>query len=79
MLHLWDELICQVFHSRWSTVVSYSRQGDSTCLKKECRAQRRIDQGRARQTNRAAIIYFPGSSPGWQLRGRIHPRLGTRS
>jgi hypothetical protein len=43
MLTVWDSLFCQLFHSSFSVVVSYSQQGSYRCSKPGCRAQRRHD------------------------------------
>ena len=78
MLHLWDELICQVFHSRWMATVSYSRQGYSCCLKRECRAQQRSDEeyvSRALATDEFAGE--PNITPIWRLNGRVRRPLCT--
>jgi hypothetical protein len=44
MLTVWDSLFCQLFHSSFSVVVSYSQQGSYRCSKPGCRAQRRHEQ-----------------------------------
>src|SRR5438270_13895365 len=43
MLIAWDSLFCQMFHSSFAVVVSYSRQGAYRCSKTGCRAQRTHD------------------------------------
>src|SRR5690348_17358216 len=41
---MWDELVCELFHSGWAKVVSYSRQGAWRCTRPGCRAQQRADR-----------------------------------
>ena len=43
MLRLVQDLNCELFHSRWAEVVSYSRQGAWRCAKPKCAAQTRRD------------------------------------
>jgi len=43
MLAIFDEVVCQLRHGRWSQIVSYSRQGAWGCAKRGCPAQARHD------------------------------------
>jgi hypothetical protein len=60
MLRFWDELVCQLFHGRWTRMVSYSRLGSWRCDKEHCRAQLRADglEMRRRRLARIGRIRF---------------------
>jgi hypothetical protein len=49
MLKVVDDLVCQLFHSKWAQVVSYSSQGAWRCTKPGCAAQARHDRMRDRR------------------------------
>jgi hypothetical protein len=44
MLKIVDEAVCQLFHEKWTELVSYSRQGAWRCNKPGCPAQERHDE-----------------------------------
>lgn len=60
MLNLVEDLSCQLFHSRWAEVVSYSRQGAWRCAKPGCAAQARHDTSTVRSSQAARLTRLPG-------------------
>ena len=60
---LFQDLICELFHSGWATPVSYSRQGSWACLKPGCPAQARHDAALSSRQRMPAPVRVPVRQP----------------
>ena len=80
MLEFINELICQLFHTGWAEIVSYSRHGAWRCTKPGCAAQVRHDRvfASSRRALATILVFSPRRSSPASVVGKTDRSEPTR-